>query len=94
MRSRYSAYALRLVDYLRESWDAATRPSLRAEDFDPATKWLDLRVLAHRAEGDSATVEFVAVHRTGGGRAKRLHERSRFRRIAGRWFYVDGDILV
>ena len=26
------------------------------------------------------------------GRAVRLHERSRFVREAGRWYYVDGDI--
>jgi len=35
-------------------------------------------------------VEFVARYRVG-GRAVRLHERSRFVREAGRWLYVDGD---
>ena len=27
------------------------------------------------------------------GRGVRLHERSRFMRDDGRWYYVDGDIL-
>ena len=36
-------------------------------------------------------IEFVARYRVG-GRAVRLHERSRFVREAGRWYYVDGDI--
>lgn len=27
------------------------------------------------------------------GRALRLHERSRFVRESGRWYYVDGDWL-
>jgi SEC-C motif-containing protein len=28
-----------------------------------------------------------------GGKAYRLHEISRFRRVAGRWFYLDGEHL-
>jgi Uncharacterized protein conserved in bacteria len=39
---------------------------------------------------DTAEVEFVARFRIA-GRAVRLHERSRFVREDGRWFYVDGD---
>ena len=34
-----------------------------------------------------------AVHALLGGRAVRLHERSRFLREGGRWYYVDGDML-
>ena len=37
-------------------------------------------------------VEFVARFRVG-GKAVRQHERSRFVREDGRWFYVDGDEL-
>lgn len=41
--------------------------------------------------GDGAAeVEFIARYRIGGGSAARLHERSRFVREDGRWFYVDG----
>jgi SEC-C motif-containing protein len=36
-------------------------------------------------------VEFVARFKLG-GKAARLHEVSRFRREAGRWFYVDGKL--
>jgi SEC-C motif-containing protein len=39
-----------------------------------------------------AEVEFVARNRVQ-GRATRMHERSRFVREDGRWFYVDGDWL-
>jgi SEC-C motif-containing protein len=28
------------------------------------------------------------------GRGQRLHERSRFVREGGQWFYVDGDIVA
>ena len=45
----------------------------------------------HKVTGaDTAEVEFVARYRVD-GRAVRLHERSRFVREDGRWFYVDGE---
>ena len=63
------------------------------EALDPQLRWLGLEVRAHRplAE-DRAEVEFVARFRLG-GRAVRQHERSRFVREQGHWFYVDGDDL-
>lgn len=92
MRSRYSAYVRGLRDYLLASWHPRTRPAADAIDLDPATRWLGLRVLQHAMTGsDTATVEFVARFALGGGRAQRLHECSRFERVAGRWYYVDGD---
>ncbi len=39
---------------------------------------------------ETAEVEFVARYRVD-GRAVRMHERSRFVREDGRWFYVAGD---
>ena len=85
MRSRYSAYVLALEPYLLATWHASTRPASLA--LDPATRWLGLSV---KSAGETA-VEFVARYRVGGGSAVRLHERSRFVRKEGRWFYVDGD---
>ncbi len=95
MRSRYSAYVLRDEVYLLASWHPDTRPaSLRLGVQQPAPTWLGLAIKAHEIQDeDHAVVEFVARYRTGGGRAQRLHERSRFVREDGRWFYVDGDIL-
>jgi SEC-C motif-containing protein len=90
MRSRYSAYALRLEPYLLSSWHHSTRPA--ALDLSAAnTKWLALEVKKHICgSADSATVEFVARYKIG-GRAARLHEVSRFVREDGRWFYLDGE---
>jgi SEC-C motif domain protein len=91
MRSRYSAYAFGLVDYIRETWHTSTRPETLSR-FDAADKWLGLEIKdAPRAVGDEGFVEFVARSKPkGGGAAIRLHERSRFVRENGRWFYVDG----
>lgn len=92
MRSRYSAYALGKFDYLRATWHDTTRPVDLGEDNGEAVKWLGLSVKRHVAEGDTATVEFVARFRVK-GRGQRLHEASRFVREDGRWYYVDGEIL-
>ena len=91
MRSRYSAYVLKLADYLLATWHPSTRPSeldLAADD----SKWLGLDVKRHEVQDDDrAMVEFVARYRIA-GRGHRLHEVSRFVREDGRWFYVDGDL--
>lgn len=94
MRSRYSAYVLGLADYLLATWHASTRPQALALDPPGARRWLGLAVLAQRRiDATHAEVEFVARSRLGGDRAQRVHERSRFLREHGRWYYVDGDVL-
>lgn len=91
MRSRYSAYALGLADYLRATWHPSTCPA-RLELEDPSQiKWLALEVRRHEMPDDEhAFVEFVARYRIG-GRGHRLHEVSRFVCEGGRWLYLDGD---
>lgn len=91
MRSRYSAFVIRNEPYLLASWHPSRRPS--RVTFDPQQKWLGLKVVASMSTGEhSAEVEFIARYRIGGASAARLHERSRFVREDGRWFYVDGDL--
>ena len=92
MRSRYSAYVLKLADYLLASWHPSTRPDSMDLAEDDGTKWLGLEIKRCEQQDDNhATVEFVARYRIA-GRGHRLHEISRFIREDGRWFYVDGDI--
>lgn len=94
MRSRYSAFVLRLEPYLLQTWAHGTRPASLDLSGDDGVKWLGLQVLAAAAGqvGDEAgTVEFVARYKVG-GRACRLHETSRFCREDGAWRYVDGDL--
>jgi len=90
MRSRYSAYALKLEAYLLATWHVSTRSAALDLAADN-TQWLELEVKKHAQESaDHATVEFVARYKIG-GRAHRLHEISRFVREEGKWFYVDGE---
>jgi len=94
MRSRYSAYVMSDAGYLRATWHPDTRPGELGLDTPgaPRTTWLGLLVKQHRATGpDMAEVEFVARYRIGGGSAVRMQELSRFVRLDGRWYYVDGE---
>ncbi|MGO9383473.1 MAG: YchJ family protein [Mycobacterium sp.] len=89
MRSRYSAYACGDADYLFRTWHPRTRPV--GVTVDPGITWTGLKVIDTVAGGpddDVGEVEFTA-HFESAGHAGSMHERSRFERRAGRWFYVD-----
>ncbi len=92
MRSRYSAYVVGRLDHVFRTWHPRTRPA----EVEPAPGliWIGLVVLTTEAgqPGDSeGVVEFEAACRTADGPAVQ-HERSRFRRRAGRWVYLDGAV--
>jgi SEC-C motif-containing protein len=92
MRSRYCAYVLCNEQYLLETWHPRTRPG--SIPFTENQKWLGLRVVdVDNTGAASAEVEFVARSRVSNAAAVRQHERSRFVREGGRWFYVDGDLV-
>jgi SEC-C motif-containing protein len=90
MRSRYSAYVMGLIDYLLATWHPSTAPG--DLELQPL-KWLGLEVRHAEQSGDAGVVEFVARWRDGSGRARRLHETSRFVRQSERWYYIDGQIV-
>ena len=98
MRSRYTAYVRHAVGYLLTTHDPDTvatvdRAALAA--WVAATTWTGLVIVAARAgEPADATgeVEFIA-HGHHRGRAFAQRERSRFRRVGGRWVYTDGVAL-
>lgn len=91
MRSRYSAYVLDLVNYVRDTWHPDTRPP-HIDPSPPGLKWLGLDVKRHVVQDqDHAQVEFVARSRLQ-GKGQRMHEVSRFVRENGIWLYVDGEV--
>lgn len=94
MRSRYSAFALRLEAYLLETWDATTRPP--SLEFDHDVVWRRLLVESTEAGGPfdrEGRVTFTAIARSASGRFVQ-RERSRFVRTPeGRWRYIDGVAL-
>lgn len=93
MRSRYSAFVLRLSDYLLQTWHPDTRPATLELPEAEQMRWLGLDIRAQQlgASGKRARVEFFARYREQDGPVKTQHEVSRFVREDGRWFYVDGE---
>ena len=92
MRSRYTAFVIGDAAYLAQSWHPRTRPE--DIEIDPDLRWTGLEILS--AEGGGAddaagVVEFRAAWEQG-ATAGALHERSRFARVRGRWYYLDGDV--
>ncbi|MGC5164733.1 YchJ family protein [Rhodococcus sp. DT1] len=91
MRSRYTAFVLGDVDYLRRTWHPSTRPARL--DLDPGQHWTGLEIL-HTTGGGflhaEGTVEFRA-HWTHAGVSDSMHEHSRFVRENGDWLYLDAD---
>ena len=91
MRSRYTAYVLKLEDYLLQTWHPETRPAALDLVSDAQTKWLGLTVNRFElTEKDAAIVEFVARYKVN-GKAERLHEVSHFAKVDDKWYYLDGS---
>jgi SEC-C motif domain protein len=95
MRSRYTAYVRGAIDYLLATHDASTRATVDVGGvtrWSRETTWAGLEIVASERGGRDDTdgvVEFVARGATRGV-AFAQRERSRFRQVDGRWFYVDG----
>ncbi len=94
MRSRYSAFQLGLIDYLLETLHPSKRHPGEREALQESisgTKWLGLKIIDHKEANNLAEVQFAAFYEDDP--VGQLHERSRFTREAGRWFYHDGLFL-
>lgn len=88
MRSRYTAFVLKLTDYLLRSWHPDTRPSLL--DLGDSPEWVQLQVLHSHQQGNGGRVHFRALFRDATGLGF-LEEKSKFTRVDGQWFYVSGN---
>lgn len=91
MRSRYTAYILQDSAYLLSTWYKSTRP--KQLDFSQETlHWQKLEIL-HTKKGnikdDKGRVEFNAFY-IQDGQMQVMHEISRFKKVGGKWCYVDG----
>ena len=97
MRSRYCAFVKELVDYLIETHDPETVKSVSKASLAQCardTMWLGLEIVATERGGeddDTGVVEFIA-RGASKGRPFAQRERSRFRKLDGRWVYTDGAV--
>lgn len=94
MRSRYTAYVLQNIDYLKATlwpkyqggFDAVETARWAAQSH-----WAGLAVLEVEKGGESDREGFVLFEAKylSGGVLKVHREKSRFRKKAGRWYYVE-----
>lgn len=92
MRSRYSAYVLKLENYIQKTWHATTRPNNISNEQVPV-KWIALIIKQTKLSEhpNEAFVEFEARYKIN-GKAEKMHEVSRFIYENGEWFYIDGEV--
>ncbi|MBX3016557.1 MAG: hypothetical protein KF767_01610 [Bdellovibrionaceae bacterium] len=101
MRSRYSAFVHKDIDYLYESLDPQAR-----HDWDPKSteEWANnaeftgLEIIKATDEGNKGSVEFKARFKMptepGGAPVEHVHhEISKFRKQGGVWYFRDGRVI-
>jgi len=89
MRSRYTAYVMKKVDYLVQT----THPDARTADLEKSIRtwmrqveWIKLHIIAT----DETHVEFIAEYLTDTAPG-RHHECSVFEKVGGEWFYLGEE---
>lgn len=93
MRSRFDAFKAADAPSLLRTWHPSTRPS--SLDLSDNPRWRGLQIVDTELGGpadETGVVEFRATYLSENGGVGILHERSRFVREDGRWFYLDGDV--
>ncbi len=92
MRSRFEAFRDADSEWLLASWHPSTRPDSIDLADNPTWRGLQIVDVVDGASTDpTGVVEFRATYVAGPGDVRVLHERSRFVRDGGRWYYVDAE---
>jgi SEC-C motif-containing protein len=98
MRSRDSAYAVHNVDYIVKTCDPEGKEKIdlkQTRDWSEKSNWLGLKILSVSAGGpadNEGVVEFEASYERD--RLKDVHhEKARFKKKNGTWYYEEGDIV-
>ncbi len=92
MRSRFAAFRDADAEWLLASWHPSTRPT--AIDLQGNPRWRGLQIVevVDGTEHDvTGLVEFKATYVVAPGDVRILHERSRFIREDGRWYYLAAE---
>lgn len=97
MRSRYTAYTLKQVDYLvQTTYPNPQKPANRSaiQSWIEGAQWHCLKVLRSQegATGQEGQVEFVVFYAEQ-GQKKQHRELSTFKKEGGRWYYTHGDLV-
>lgn len=100
MRSRYSAYALALADYIIQTTHPS-HPEINQKNWDwredilsfaRETEFVDLEILSFEEKGENAFVTFTASIKQQ-DKDISYTEKSFFERLEGHWLYKDAEFL-
>lgn len=101
MRSRYSAYAFGLLDYIVETMHPSNPSYLKDPQlFKQHISRFAQDSIFHRLEiidfhdGDSVATVIFKAYISCGRQDVSFKEKSLFERVKGRWLYKDGTILI
>jgi SEC-C motif-containing protein len=98
MRSRYAAFVVGRVDYIKESTHPRERRGFDVQAtraWSEQSEWKGLSILGTRdgGEGDNrGTVEFVARYSREDEDVEH-HEVASFKKTGGRWYFMDGRMV-
>ena len=98
MRSRYAAYAVHAIDYIVETCMPGEKNRIdigQTRIWSEKSTWLGLKILSTEKGGPDdteGTVEFQALYEMDGLRDNH-HEKARFKKQDGRWFYDEGHVM-
>lgn len=96
MRSRYTAYALAHIDYIKQSHHPESREEMNWDQtklWAEGAKWKGLKIIDEQMQSnDVGTVEFVAKYEFKGALVEH-HEKSVFKKVDDEWFFHDGEVF-
>ena len=96
MRSRFTAFARSDTDYIANTWAPAYTLALDTKALYTWTKQVTFTALeiidiskGNKAD-ETGIVEFIA-HYKENNQPEKIHERSTFQKIGGRWYYLCAE---
>lgn len=100
MRSRYSAFALNLPEYIIATTHPDHKDNLmnkeewkkKFSDFSKMTHFHRLEIINFQNGNDEAFVTFIA-HMSQDEHPMQLHEKSRFLKVGPQWLYRDATFF-
>lgn len=98
MRARYTAFVTNQIgDFLKDTLAEEKRAEFDLREVELSARdaeglGFEVRAVEGGGEGDdTGTIEYVARFRIR-GQMQAHHELATFRRVQGRWLYVDGQV--
>lgn len=93
MRARYSAFVVRNIDFLYNTFHPNTRRFQHKKDIEQwaiENKWMQLEIV----KATNSTVEFKAHFLDANLEIHIHHEKSNFKQTQNLWYYVDGILMI